>query len=68
MSASLMPLDDDQQVPAGSMVADEVLITHYLRPDGTFGIRVHYSGEGSLSQALGLLTLAAVDLYVNSGR
>jgi hypothetical protein len=61
-------LDDDPDVPKGSVVACEVTVTQYIRPDTTLGVRTHYSGDGSLSQVLGLLVLAAVDIYIRSDR
>lgn len=60
---SLIPLEGDPNVDPGSILATEVVVTQYLRPDGTLGIRTHYDGDGSLSQILGLLFMAAIDIY-----
>jgi len=63
-----VPLHDDPNVPSESVLATEVTVTQYIRPDTTIGIRTHYSGDGSLSQVLGLLVLAAIDIYLRSDR
>jgi hypothetical protein len=60
---SLIPLEDDPNVEPGSIMATEVVVTQYLRPDGTLGVRTHYDGDGSLSQVLGLIVLGAFDIY-----
>lgn len=61
-------LEDDPNVAEGSLVATEVTVTQYIRPDTTVGIRTHYTGDGSLSQILGLLAMAAIDIYDRSNR
>jgi hypothetical protein len=68
VSDSLIPLSDDPKVEPGCIMATEVLVTQYLRPDGSFGIRTFYSGDGSLSQVLGLLVLGAMDINERSDR
>ena len=62
MNDSLIPLSADESVEPGSILATEVLVTQYLRPDGSLGVRTFYSGDGSLSQVLGLLVLGALDI------
>lgn len=61
--ASLIPLEDDPAIEPGSIMATEVVVTQYLRPDGSMGIRTHYDGDGSLSAVLGLMVLGAFDIY-----
>jgi hypothetical protein len=61
--SSLIPFDDDPEIEAGSVLATEVVVTQYLRPDGSVGLRTHYDGDGSLSQVIGLLAMAAIDIY-----
>jgi hypothetical protein len=68
VSESLLPLRNDPAIEPGSILANEVLVTQYLRPDGTLGTRTHYQGDSSLSQVLGLLVLAAIDIHDRSDR
>ena len=62
MADPLLSIEDDPNIPAGSVVATEVLVTQFIRPDATVGTRTVYRGDGSLSQVLGLLVLAAIDI------
>lgn len=55
-------LHDDPQVPEGSIVNSEVHVVQYVKPDGSMGYRVQYEGAVPLSQVLGLLAMAAIDL------
>lgn len=65
---SLLSLSDDPKVEPGSILATEVLVTQYLRPDGGLGVRTYYSGDASLSQVLGLVVLGALDLVERADR
>lgn len=62
MSAYL-PIDDDPNVPDGSLVVAEVTVTQYAHPDGSLGLRTHYDGDLPLSSVLGLLAMGGIDIY-----
>lgn len=62
MSDSLHALADDPGVPDGSIFVCDILVTEYIRPDGSLGTRTWFSGGVPLSQCIGLLALAERNL------
>lgn len=63
-TGSMLPLEDDPSVPEGAVFVCEVLVTQYIRPDSSLGIRTSYRGDGSsVSTALGMLILGGIHLY-----
>jgi hypothetical protein len=52
----------DTAVPEGSLLLTEVIVRQYMQPDGTPSFEVVYEGDSTLTQVLGLLEIAKLDL------
>jgi hypothetical protein len=56
------PITEDPEVPDGSIVNAEIVVTQYFTPDGFLQRRCFYDGAVPLSTVLGLLELAKADI------
>jgi hypothetical protein len=57
----------DPKVPEGAVVNCDIRVTQYITPDGDINHVITYHGEVPLSQTLGLLAMAGIDLTLRCG-